>query len=65
MNCLAKPGSTAALAWAGLACALILTGRAAFAQSLGEYNPVRRPPVSLGPEAHRLVVGGLVFTELT
>ncbi len=57
MNCLAKPGSTAALAWAALACALIFTGRAPFAQSVGEYNPVRRPPVSLGPEAHRLIVG--------
>jgi serine protease len=63
MNCLAKPGSTAALAWAALACALILTGRAAFAQSVGEYNPVRRPPVSLGPEAHRLIVGFRTFPD--
>jgi serine protease len=57
MICLAKPGSTAALAWAALACALILTGRPPRAQAADEYNPVRRPPVSLGPEAHRLIVG--------
>jgi serine protease len=63
MNCLAKPGSTAALAWAALACALILSGRAAFAQSVGEYNPVPRPPVSLGPEAHRLIVGFRTFPD--
>ena len=63
MICLAKPGSTAALAWAALACALVLSGRAAIAQSLGEYNPVRRPPVSLGPEAHRLIVGFRTFPD--
>jgi serine protease len=41
--------------WAALACALMLTGRPAFA--LDEYNPVRRAPVSIGPEARRLIVG--------
>jgi serine protease len=61
MNCLAKPGSTAALAWAALACALIFTGRPASA--LGEYNPVRRPAVSIGPEAHRLIVGFRAFPD--
>jgi serine protease len=66
MNCHAKPGSTAAhacagLAWAALACALIFTGRPASA--LGEYNPVRRPPVSIGPEAHRLIVGFRAFPD--
>jgi len=60
MHCLAKLGSMAALARAALACGLILTGSAPFAQSaasLVEYNPVRRPPVSIGPEAQRLIVG--------
>jgi serine protease len=66
MICLAKLGSTAAPAWAtltcaALACALVLTGRPACA--LGEYNPVRRPPVSLGPEAQRLIVGFRAFTD--
>jgi serine protease len=61
MICPAKPGSTAALAWAALACALILTGRPPLAQPAGEYNPVHRPPVSLGPEAHRLIVGFRAF----
>jgi serine protease len=63
MICLAKPGSTAALAWAALACALVLTGRPPWAHSVGEYNPVRRPPVSLGPEAHRLIVGFRAFPD--
>jgi serine protease len=62
MICLAKPGSTAALARAALACGLILAGQA-FAQSGGEYNPVRRPPVSIGPEAHRLIVGFRTLTD--
>jgi serine protease len=29
----------------------------ASASATGEYNPVRRPLVSIGPEAHRLIVG--------
>ena len=62
MNCLAKPGSLAALAWAALACGLILAGQA-LAQSGAEYNPVRRPPVSIGPEAHRLIVGFRAFSD--
>jgi len=59
MNCLAKLGSTAAVVWTVLACALILTGRPPFAEAAGsnEYNPVRRPSVSIGPEAQRLIVG--------
>jgi serine protease len=64
MNCLAKPGSTAvALTWAAWACALMLTGRPTWAHSAAEYNPVRRPPVSLGPEAHRLMIGFRAFPE--
>jgi serine protease len=50
MNRLAKLGSMAALAWAALACA-------AHAADPVEYNPVRRAPVSIGPEARRLIVG--------
>jgi len=63
MNCLAKPGSTAT--WAALACALILIGRSEPAHAAGpiEYNPVRRPPVSIGPEAHRLIVGFRAFPD--
>ncbi len=59
MNRLAKLGSPAAMAWAAVACALILTGRPASAQAAGsgEYNPVQRTVVSIGPEAHRLIVG--------
>jgi serine protease len=60
MTRLAKLGSTAALA-----CALAFTAGSAPAASstpaassaLAEYNPVRRAPVSLGPRAHRLIVG--------
>jgi serine protease len=65
MNCLAKLGSTAAPARAALACALILTGAAPLARAAGgvEYNPVRRPPVSIGPEAHRLIVGFRAFPD--
>jgi serine protease len=81
MNCLAKLGSTAALAcaplaaalawaalawgalaWGALVCALVLLGHAP-ACALGEYNPVRSPPVSIGPEAHRLVVGFRASTD--
>ena len=50
MNCLAKLGSMAALAWAALACA-------AHAAAPVEYNPVHRAAVSIGPEARRLIVG--------
>jgi serine protease len=51
---LAKLGSTAALA-----CVVACTASSASAASsaLAEYNPVRRAPVSLGPQAHRLIVG--------
>jgi serine protease len=56
MNRLAKLGSTAALA-----CALIIafsTASVIAASSARlEYNPVRRWPVSIGPSAHRLIVG--------
>src|ERR1700722_12741328 len=54
MTRLAKLGSTAALA-----CLLAFTAWSAPAASsaLAEYNPVRRAPVSLGPQAHRLIVG--------
>ena len=59
MNCLAKLGSTAVLA-----CALILTGPpSARAAGLVEYNPVRRPPLSIGPQAHRLIVGFRAFPD--
>jgi serine protease len=60
MNCLAKLGSIAAWAWAALVCACLV---AAPAWALGEYNPVRAAPVSLGPEAHRLIVGFRAFPD--
>jgi serine protease len=43
-----------ALAVAGAPAAVEQVGRAAAA---AEYNPVRRPPISIGPEAGRLIVG--------
>ncbi|MGA2396712.1 MAG: S8 family serine peptidase [Steroidobacteraceae bacterium] len=62
MNRLAKLGSAAALA--GALTAAFSTASAAEASfapaassALAEYNPVRRPPVSIGPRAHRLIVG--------
>ena len=41
---------------AGLACCFMLMA-AATPAGTGEYNPVRRAPPSIGPEAHRLIVG--------
>jgi serine protease len=63
---LAKLGSTAALACvaAFTACSACAAASAPAASSavatssaLAEYNPVHRPPLSLGPRAHRLIVG--------
>lgn len=45
---------------AALACSIAAVGRLACAAApgaLAESNPVRSPPVSLGPEARRLIVG--------
>ena len=51
---------------AALACAIAVTGRLPCAVAAGggaEYNPVRRAAVSIGPEAHRLVVGFRVTAD--
>jgi len=52
MTRFAKLGSTAALA-----CVVALSSVPATSSALAEYNPVRRSPVSIGPRAHRLIVG--------
>jgi serine protease len=44
------------LAILGVGCCLLLTQGQASA-TLQEYNPVRRSPVAIGPEATRLIVG--------
>jgi len=57
---LAKLGSTAALACVAAFTACSTPAAAsppAASSALAEYNPVHRPPVSLGPRAHRLIVG--------
>jgi len=56
MNRLAKLGPTAALACA-LSVAFSTSSAPAASAALAEYNPVRRPPVSIGPRTHRLIVG--------
>lgn len=53
-----------------LACALGLAAARALPSPLAEYNPVSRAPVSIGPQAHRLIVGfrlspGTVRTMVT
>jgi serine protease len=35
----------------------VALGAAAVPAAAAEYNPIRRPPISIGPEAHRLIVG--------
>jgi serine protease len=59
MTRLAKLGSTAALACvvAFTASSVPAASASAASSALAEYNPVRRLPVSLGPRAHRLIVG--------
>ena len=42
--------------WYALLALLTIGGQADAAASV-EYNPVRRPAVSIGPEAHRIIVG--------
>lgn len=62
MNRLAKLGSAAALAGAlstafSTPAAVGASYAPAASSALAEYNPVRRAPVSIGPQAHRLIVG--------
>ncbi len=51
MRCLVKLWTMATLA-----CGVALLGGSSLAASL-EFNSIRQQPVSLGPEAHRLIVG--------
>jgi serine protease len=59
MRCVGK-----ILAWAGFACCVALPSAMVGAATL-EYNPVRREPLSIGPEASRLIVGFRQSTDLT
>ncbi len=51
------------LSMAALVCSIAATAAAPASPGRAEFNPVRPPPVSIGPETHRLIVGFRIMPD--